>query len=172
MPLALLITSAIDAATFRSYYQPVVVMLSIPFGIQGAIIGHWLTGYPVTIISAIGFVALTGIVVNDAIVLIDYVNVRIRAGSTPFAANLEGSKTRLRAIFLTSLTTIAGLMPMLFERSFQARFLIPMAVTICFGLIFSTFQTQVIAPSLNMIFFDVLGWLGIPAVADEDRADE
>ena len=168
MPMALLIIYAIVASVFRSYYQPVVVMLAIPFGLMGAVVGHWITGYPMTIISAIGFVALTGIVVNDAIVLIDYVNVRVRQGMSPFDANLEGSKTRLRAIFLTSETTIAGLLPMLFETSFQAKFLIPMAITISFGLLFSTVQTLVIVPSLNMIFFDVLGWLGIPAVPEED----
>ena len=171
MPMALLVIYAIVAAVFRSYYQPVVVMLSIPFGLLGAIVGHWLTGFPMTIISAIGFVALTGIVVNDSIVLIDYVNVRIRQGLSSFEANLEGSKTRLRAIFLTSETTIAGMLPMLFETSFQARFLIPMAITISFGLLFSTLQTLIIVPSLNMIFFDVLGWLGIQAVSDEDLID-
>jgi hydrophobic/amphiphilic exporter-1 (mainly G- bacteria), HAE1 family len=168
-PLALLIIYAIVASVFRSYYQPIVVMLSIPFGIQGAILGHWLTGYPMTIISGIGFVALTGIVVNDAIVLIDYVNNRIRQGFTPFEANLEGSKTRLRAIFLTSATTIAGLLPIMSETSFQAKFLIPMAVTIIFGLLFSTIQTLVIAPSINMIFFDVLQLLGIKPVPEQDE---
>jgi len=171
MPLALLIIYAIVASVFRSYYQPVVVMLAIPFGLMGAVLGHWVTGYPITIISGIGFVALTGIVVNDAIVLINYVNVRIREGLSPYEANLEGSKTRLRAIFLTSETTIAGMLPMLFETSFQAKFLIPMAITISFGLLFSTVQTLMIAPSLNMIFFDVLGWLGIPAVPEDDRTD-
>lgn len=168
MPLALIIIYAIVAAIFRSYYQPVVVMLTIPFGMCGAIVGHWLTGYPVTIISAIGFVALTGIVVNDAIVLVDYVNVCMRQGLAPFAANLEGSKTRLRAIFLTSETTIAGLLPMMFENSFQAKFLIPMAITISFGLLFSTIQTLVIVPSINMIFFDVIAWMGRPLIAEED----
>lgn len=172
MPLALLIIYSIVASVFRSYYQPVVVMLAIPFGLMGAVLGHWITGYPITIISGIGFVALTGIVVNDAIVLIDYVNVRIREGLTPFEANLEGSKTRLRAIFLTSETTIAGMFPMLFETSFQAKFLIPMAITISFGLLFSTVQTLIIAPSLNMIFFDVLTWMGIPAVPEDDRFDD
>ncbi len=168
MPLALLMIYAIVASVFRSYLQPVVVMFAIPFGFMGAVLGHYVTGYPITIISLIGFVALTGIVVNDAIVLIDYVNVAIRQGKTPFQANLEGSRTRLRAIFLTSETTIAGLLPMLFETSFQARFLIPMAITISFGLMFSTFQTLVIVPSLNMIFIDVLTWFGISPIAEED----
>lgn len=171
MPIALLLIYLMVAGLFRSYYQPVVVMLSIPFGMMGAIVGHWVTGYPVTIISAIGFVALTGIVVNDAIVLVDYVNLRVRQGIDPFQANLEGSKARLRAIFLTSETTIAGLLPMLFERSFQAKFLIPMAVTISFGLLFSTLQTLLITPSINLIFFDILALFGVQAVPDEDRIE-
>lgn len=168
LPIALMIIYMMIAGLFRSYYQPVVVMLAIPFALQGAIIGHWVTGYAATLISAIGFVALTGIVVNDAIVLVDYVNVRIRQGVTPFQANLEGSRTRLRAIFLTSETTIAGLLPMLFETSFQAKFLIPMAVTISFGLLFSTVLTLLIVPSINMIFFDVLGLLGVAPLPDDD----
>lgn len=168
LPIALMIIYMMIAGLFRSYYQPVVVMLAIPFALQGAIIGHWVTGYAATLISAIGFVALTGIVVNDAIVLVDYVNGRIRRGATPFQANLEGSRTRLRAIFLTSETTIAGLLPMLFETSFQAKFLIPMAVTISFGLLFSTILTLLIVPSINMIFFDVLGLMGVAPLPDED----
>lgn len=169
LPIALMLIYMMVAGLFRSYYQPIVVMLAIPFAAQGAIIGHWVTGYAATLISAIGFVALTGIVVNDAIVLVDYVNGRIRRGATPFQANLEGSRTRLRAIFLTSETTIAGLLPMLFETSFQAKFLIPMAVTISFGLLFSTALTLLIVPSINMIFFDVLGLLGVAPLPEEDR---
>jgi multidrug efflux pump subunit AcrB len=152
--------------------QPVVVMLVIPFSLVGAILGHWLLGYPLTFISAIGMLALMGIVVNDSIVLVDYVNRRIREGSDPFTANLEGSRTRLRAIFLTSETTIAGLLPMLFETSFQARFLIPMAITICFGLLFSTVLTLVVLPSINMIFFDVLGLFGFRPINEEDDSNE
>lgn len=171
MPLALLMIYMMVAGLFRSYYQPLVVMLAIPFGIQGAIVGHYLTGYPMTIISAIGLVALTGIVVNDAIVLIDYVNMRVREGVDPFTANVEGSQTRLRAVFLTSETTIAGMLPLLFETSFQARFLIPMAVTICFGLLFSTLLTLLIIPSINMVFYDVLGLCGVKPLDDEVTAD-
>lgn len=172
MPVALMLIYLMIAGLFRSYVQPVVVMLVIPFALVGAILGHWLLGYPLTFISAIGMLALMGIVVNDSIVLVDYVNRRIREGSDPFTANLEGSRTRLRAIFLTSETTIAGLLPMLFETSFQAKFLIPMAITICFGLLFSTVLTLVVLPSINMIFFDVLGLLGLRPINEEDDSDE
>jgi multidrug efflux pump subunit AcrB len=170
MPVALMLIYLMIAGLFRSYVQPVVVMLVIPFALVGAILGHWLLGFPLTFISAIGMLALMGIVVNDSIVLVDYVNRRIREGSDPFTANLEGSRTRLRAIFLTSETTIAGLLPMLFETSFQAKFLIPMAITICFGLLFSTVLTLVVLPSINMIFFDVLAWFGIRPMNEEDES--
>ena len=92
---------------------------------------------------------------NDSLVLVDFINTRMRAGMDPFTASLEGSKLRLRPILLTTLTTAAGLTPLMFETSFQAKFLIPMAVTLTFGLIFATALTLVIVPCLNLIFFDV-----------------
>lgn len=154
-PVAMLLIYMMIAGLFRSYAQPLVVMAAIPFGFMGAIIGHWLTGNPMTILSMIGLVALSGIVVNDAIVLIDFINVRVRQGGSEFQASLEGSILRLRPILLTSVTTIAGLTPLMFEKSFQAKFLIPMAVTLTFGLAFATVLTLLIVPVLNMIFFDL-----------------
>jgi predicted RND superfamily exporter protein len=100
-------------------------------------------------------VALTGIVVNDSLVLVDFINSRIRAGLQPFEASIQGAKLRLRAILLTTLTTVAGLTPLMFETSFQAKFLIPMAVTLTWGLAFATLLTLILVPTLNMIFFDV-----------------
>lgn len=168
-PVALLMIYMMIAALFRSYVQPIVVMTAIPFGVMGAIVGHWVTGNPMTILSMIGLVALTGIVVNDAIVLIDFVNVRIREGKTPFQASLDGATMRLRPILLTTLTTVAGLTPMMFERSFQAKFLIPMAVTLTWGLMFATVLTLLIVPVINMIFYDFMAlWCrlrGIPLTA-------
>lgn len=155
MPIALLMIYAILAAVFRSYLQPLVVMAAIPFGFQGAIIGHWLTGYPATFLSAIGMVALTGIVVNDAIVLVDFINSHVRSGMNQFEASVKGSILRLRPILLTTITTISGLVPLMFETSFQAKFMIPMAVTLTFGLGFATILTLLIVPVLNLIFFDV-----------------
>ena len=158
-PLALVMIYMMLAGLFRSYVQPLVVMAAIPFGVQGAIIGHWLTDNPMTILSAIGLVALTGIVVNDSLVLVDFINRRIRDGMTPFQASLDGATLRLRPILLTTLTTAAGLTPLMFEKSFQAKFLIPMAVTLTFGLIFATVLTLLIVPVINLIFFDTLaGW--------------
>jgi multidrug efflux pump subunit AcrB len=159
-PVALLIIYMLLAGLFRSYLQPLVVMSAIPFGIQGAIVGHWVTGNPMTILSWIGMVALTGILVNDALVLVDFINKRIRAGMSPFEASVTGGRLRLRAILLTTLTTVAGLTPIMFETSFQAKFLIPMAVTLTFGLVFATALTLVIVPTLNMIYHDFVHLAG------------
>lgn len=154
-PVALLLVYMLLAGLFRSYFQPLVVMAAIPFGIQGAIIGHWLTDNPMTILSMIGLVALTGILVNDSLVLVDFINQRIRSGLSHFEASIQGARLRLRPILLTTLTTVAGLTPLMFETSFQAKFLIPMAVTLTFGLLFATTLTLVIVPAINLIFFDV-----------------
>jgi multidrug efflux pump subunit AcrB len=158
MPVALVLIYVMLAGLFRSYVQPLVVMAAIPFGFMGAVMGHWMTNTPFTILSAIGMVALTGILVNDSLVLVDFVNKRVIAGLSHFEASVQGARLRLRAILLTTLTTVAGLTPLMFERSFQAKFLIPMAVTITFGLLFATILTLIIVPSLNMIFFDVKSW--------------
>jgi hydrophobic/amphiphilic exporter-1 (mainly G- bacteria), HAE1 family len=154
-PVSMLLVYMLLAGLFRSYFQPLVVMAAIPFAVQGAIVGHWLTDNPMTILSMIGLVALTGIVVNDSLVLVDFINQRIRAGEDHFEASIEGARLRLRPILLTTLTTVAGLAPLMFETSFQAKFLIPMAVTLTFGLLFATALTLVIVPAINMIFFDI-----------------
>jgi multidrug efflux pump subunit AcrB len=153
-PVALLLIYMLLAGLFRSYFQPLVVMAAIPFGFQGAIFGHWITGNPFTILSWIGLVALMGILVNDALVLVDFINSRVRRGMDHFEASIQGAKLRLRAILLTTLTTVAGLAPLMFETSFQAKFLIPMAVTLTFGLVFATALTLVVVPALNMVYFD------------------
>jgi multidrug efflux pump subunit AcrB len=154
-PVVLVLIYMMLAGLFRSYLQPVVVMAAIPFGLLGAIVGHWITGNPITILSQIGFVALAGILVNDSLILVDFINRRIRAGEDPFEASVAGARSRLRAILLTTLTTASGLTPLMFETSFQAKFLTPMAVTLTFGLIFATALTLVIVPSLNLVFLDL-----------------
>lgn len=162
-PVALLLIYMMLAGLFRSYGQPLVVMAAIPFGIQGAIIGHLVMSHllmnhvPITILSLIGMVALSGILVNDSLVLVDFINTRVRKGASHFEASIDGAKLRLRAILLTTLTTAAGLTPLMFETSFQAKFMIPMAVTLTFGLIFATALTLVIVPALNLIFLELRG---------------
>lgn len=155
-PVALLIIFAMLAGLFKSYTQPLVVMSAIPFGFLGAVIGHWVTGETFTIMSAIGLVALAGILVNDSLVLVAFINRRIAAGLTPLEASVDGARKRLRAILLTTLTTASGLVPLMFEHSFQAKFLIPMAVTLTFGLVFATALTLILVPCLNLIRDDIM----------------
>ncbi|MFQ5412961.1 MAG: efflux RND transporter permease subunit [Phycisphaerae bacterium] len=150
----LLLIYVILAGLFRSYVQPVIVMVAIPFGLIGVVAGHFVLGYPLTIVSMIGVVALTGIVVNDSMILITFINRRVADGAPVFDAVIQGGKGRLRPILLTSLTTVLGLAPLLMETSFQAKFLIPMGVSISGGLIFSTVLTLVGVPALYLIVED------------------
>ncbi len=147
-PLAMLGIYLILATIFHSYVQPVVIMVTIPFGLIGATFGHLLFGKPLTMMSLFGMVALAGIVVNDAIVLIEAVNTRLGAGMPFFDAMREGGKRRFRAIFLTTLTTFAGLTPIILEKSMQAQFLIPMAIAIAFGVAFATLLTLIVIPCI------------------------
>ncbi len=146
---------AILASLFRSYFQPIVVMVSIPFAIVGAVLGHLLWGLPLTMLSMIGIVALTGIVVNDSLLLVDFVNRQRREGVRLLEAIVTGGRFRMRPIILTSITTVLGLTPMLFETSFQARFLIPLALSIVAGLAFATVLTLLLLPCVYFIFEDI-----------------
>jgi len=143
------------ASQFRSYIQPVIIMMAIPFGLIGAILGHLIMGLEFTIVSVFGIVALSGIVVNDSLILIDFINRALRNGADVNRAVIESGKARFRPVLLTSITTIAGLFPLLLERSFQAQFLIPMAVSICFGLLVATVLTLLYVPALYLIVADV-----------------
>ena len=156
-PAALLGIYAIIAILFRSYSQPLIVMAAIPYSLVGAILGHFFAGYPFTLLSMIGGVALSGIVVNDSLILVDFVNRARAQGCSLSDAVVQGGKARLRAILLTSLTTIAGLAPMMLEQSFQAQFLIPMAVSIVYGMAFGTVLTLLILPVLYIVLEDFKG---------------
>lgn len=155
MAMAMLIVYALLAIPFKSYLQPAIIMISIPFGIVGAIFGHLLMGYSLSILSMFGIVALSGVVVNDSLILIDFANQRVRDGFTPFSAVLNAGIQRFRPIILTTLTTFFGLTPMIFETSRQAKFLIPMAISLGFGILFSTLITLVLVPALYIILEDV-----------------
>ncbi|MCF7810515.1 efflux RND transporter permease subunit [bacterium] len=155
--IAMFVIYALLAIPFNSFTQPFIVMSAIPFGIIGAIGGLILMGYNLSLIAAMGIVALSGIVVNDSLVMIDFIN-RARESGVPFRqAVLESGVRRFRPIIMTSLTTFFGLMPMIFETSRQARFMIPMAVSLGFGVLFSTAITLVLIPALYMIFEDFNG---------------
>ncbi|MBT6443015.1 MAG: efflux RND transporter permease subunit [Alphaproteobacteria bacterium] len=143
------------AAIFSSYLTPVFVMAVIPFGIVGAILGHLVLGYDLTILSMVGLLGLSGIVVNDSIILVRAVQDRLVAGEALVEALAGGARDRLRAVILTSVTTIFGLLPLLFETSLQAQFLKPMAVSIVFGLLGATFIVLILVPTLLAIKGDI-----------------
>ena len=137
---------------FKSYFQPLLIIAIIPFGCAGAVFGHALLGMPLTLFSMFGLVALAGVVVNDSIVLIDFINHRIRAGMPLFDSLREAGRLRFRPVFLTSVTTIGGLFPLMTETSFQAQFLVPMATSLVFGLAATTLIVLVLVPVMYSFF--------------------
>ena len=144
--LAMIVVYMLLAIPFKSYFQPLVVMSSIPFGITGAVLGHIFLGLNLSVLSMMGIVALTGVVVNDSLVMVDFIN-RYRAeGNSIKNAVLEAGPRRFRPIFLTSLTTFVGLIPLILEKSTQAKFMIPMAVSLSFGVLFATAITLLLVP--------------------------
>ncbi len=178
--LAMFAIYAMMAIPFRSYFQPLIVMSAIPFGIVGAIWGHVIMGLDMSMLSMCGVVALAGVVVNDSIVLVTFINSHRAAGMPLQQAAHEAGLVRFRPILLTSLTTAAGITPLMLERSVQAQFLIPMAVSLAFGVLFATFITLGLVPALYVIqedFGRMFRWLfGLqpeaPAVAGQAPFDE
>jgi len=158
---------------FRSYFQPLLILAIIPFGAVGAIFGHYLRGMPLSLFSMFGLVALTGVVVNDSIVLIDFINHRLKQGAALGEALLDAGRRRLRPVLLTSMTTIAGLLPLLLETSFQAQILIPMAVSLTFGLLLSTVLVLLLIPTFYSVYGRLCGMdldVGDEAAHDCDEA--
>ena len=153
--LAMVVIYALLAIAFGSYVQPLIVMAGIPFGIVGAVIGHIILGYDISLISLMGVVALSGVVVNDSLIMIDYAN-RKRRGGSAFDAIHQAGLRRFRPIILTTLTTFGGLTPIILETSRQAHYLIPMAISLGFGIIFSTSIILILVPCLYMILEDIV----------------
>ncbi|MDG1484650.1 MAG: efflux RND transporter permease subunit [Myxococcota bacterium] len=151
---ALFAIYALLAIPFKSYTQPLVIMSAIPFGFIGAIAGHLIMGFELSIISMMGIVALTGVVVNDSLVLIDAANRARAEGQSAWDAIIHGGTRRLRPILLTSMTTFLGLAPMILETSVQARFLIPMAISLGFGVLFATVIILLLVPALYLVLED------------------
>lgn len=143
------------AIPFRSYIQPAIVMMAIPFGMIGAIFGHMIMDYHLSIMSMMGIVALSGVVVNDSLVLVNYANQQRATDATSFEAIMAAGLRRFRPVLLTTLTTFGGLAPMIFETSRQARFIIPMAISLGFGIVFATIITLALVPCLYMIVDDL-----------------
>jgi multidrug efflux pump subunit AcrB len=161
--LSLLLIYMILGSLFRSFSQPLVIMFIIPFGAMGMIFGHLAMDRPISIMSLIGLLALTGVVVNDSLILVEFVNSRRRAGMAMIAAVLEAGRLRFRPILLTSLTTMLGLAPLTFFATGQARFLQPMAITMFFGLGLATFLVLLIVPCAYAVLEDGLAWARSPA---------
>lgn len=153
--IALLGIYVLLAIPFRSYVQPLIVMSVIPFSFIGAFIGHAIMGISLSISSVMGLLALVGVVVNDSLVLVEYVNRQIRNGMPVSQAIREGGGARFRPILLTSLTTFAGLTPLMLEKSTQAQFLIPMAISLGFGIMFATLLTLFLVPALYLVLEDI-----------------
>ena len=164
--LAIGVIYIILAFIFQSYSLPISIMSIIPFTLIGVILGHWLTGFDITILSLVAIFGLAGIVINDSIIMVSNIYEKINKGTPLDIAIIEGSKERLRAVMLTSLTTIGGLTPLLFEGSSQAQFLKPMAITIVFGLISSTLLVLVFIPVIIKIGVQVKGVLFNPKLRD------
>lgn len=153
--LALFAIYSLLAIPTKSYMQPLIIMGVIPFGIIGAVIGHIITGYAVSMMSAVGIIALSGVVVNDSLIMVDYVNRSVKEGMPRREAAVLAGTTRFRAIILTSLTTFCALMPMLLETSVAAVSIQPMAISLAFGIVFATVITLILVPCLYVILDDV-----------------
>lgn len=168
--IALMVMFVLLAIEFKSAVQPILVMLIIPFGALGAVIGHVIMDIPLTLFSLYGIIALTGIVVNDSIVLIDFINARVRSG-VPIADAIRDSGTRrFRPVLLTTITTIGGLTPILLESSIQAQILIPMATSIAFGELFATIVVLYLVPVSYSLYWSAGGRL-VPAEHDHEEAE-
>ncbi|MFB6375159.1 MAG: efflux RND transporter permease subunit, partial [Bradymonadaceae bacterium] len=165
---ALLVIFSLIAVASRSYVQPLTIMCAIPFGLIGAIYGHILMGFNISLVSLMGFVALAGVVINDSLVYIAAVNDYRDEGLSPIPAVRRAGVRRFRAIVLTSLTTFFGLAPMIFETSVQAKFLVPMALSLGFGVLFVTPIALLIVPALYMAIIDAKRLLGLVPPAEDD----
>ena len=146
---------ALLAVLFGTYSQPLMVLIAIPFSAVGAVLGHLIMGYSLSVMSLFGMMALAGVVVNDSLIMIEFANRKRESGIGMVDAVIEAGIQRFRPILLTTMTTFAGLAPMILETSRQARFLIPMALSLGFGILFATFVTLVLIPALYMIIEDL-----------------
>ena len=153
--LAIAVIYSLLAIAFRRYIQPLIVLVAIPFGIIGALIGHILLGYDLSLVSFMGVIALSGVVINDSLIMIDYANRNRKKFDSAFETISQAGLRRFRPIMLTTATTFGGLMPLIFERSLQAQYIIPMAISLGFGILFSTAIILILVPCLYMILEDM-----------------
>ncbi len=159
LPVILLLVFFTIVITFRSFFQAFVVLLLIPFAFIGVVVGHWFHGLAISMLSMFGILAVAGVVINDSLVLVSTMNRLLKEGMPFRAAVIEASLSRFRPILLTTVTTVAGLMPIVFETSFQAQFLIPMAVALAYGLLAATSTMLLVLPPLLMAMNNLrLAW--------------
>ena len=170
--LSLLVIYSLLAIPLRSYMQPLVIMSVIPFGAVGAIVGHWILGYQLMFFSALGIVALSGVVVNASLVLVDYINRRRREGMDLDEAVLSAGVVRFRPILLTSITTFVGLIPLMSNATPATRFFIPMGISLAFGVLFATFITLILVPALYKVVEDISGWDAVAQGVEEVSREE
>ena len=149
--IASLIVLAIMAVAFKSYWQPFLIFTAVPFGFMGAVVGHMILGREISMMSFLGFFACSGVVVNDNLVLLDRINQLRAQGESVYDSVVQAGRDRFRAIILTSVTTFVGLVPILFETSTQAQFLVPMVISLAFGVLLATTVTLILVPSLFML---------------------
>ncbi|HKJ18821.1 MAG TPA: efflux RND transporter permease subunit [Xanthomonadales bacterium] len=173
-PLLLFAIYVLLALPLKSYVQPLVVMSVIPFGIIGAVIGHWIMGYPLSFLSILGLLALSGVVVNDSLVLVDFINQKIRAGKSLAEAVRQAGVVRFRPVILTSVTTFFGLLPLLAEKASAAQILIPMAISLGFGILFATAVTLILVPANILILEDIRRFTSrfLPGTAYGGQSDQ
>ncbi len=150
---------ALLAIPFRSYVQPMIIMAAVPFGFVGAVLGHLVMGLDLGMLSMFGLVGLSGVVVNDSLVFIDFINEGHRRGTPLPEAIRHAARVSFRPILLTSLTTFLGVFPLIIERSLQARFLVPMAVSIGIGILFATAIIMVLVPALTVVQARATAWV-------------
>ncbi len=148
---------AMLAIPFKSYSQPLIVMAIIPFSIMGALLGHMIMGATFSIMSAFGLLAMAGVVVNDSLVMVHYINRKRAEGLPLLEAVRNAGGARFRPILLTSLTTFGGIMPTMFEKSTQAQFVVPMGISLAWGVLFATFITLFLVPICYLILEDIKG---------------
>ena len=170
--IALFVIFALMAIPFKSYLQPLIVMSAVPFGLVGAVIGHVVLGFTLNFMSMLGMVAVVGVVVNDSLVLVHFINRQVSKHGSLKEAVREAGAARFRPILLTSLTTAAGVTPLMLEKSLQAQFMIPMAVAMASGVLFATIVTLLLVPSLYLILEDVKGLFGFGSHLAPDAALE
>ena len=155
---------ALLAIPLRSYMQPLIIMSVIPFGVIGAVGGHIIMDMAISMMSIFGIIALSGVVVNDSLILVDFINRAVSEGKSVLSAVVEAGCSRFRAILITSLTTFFGIFPMLLETTAQAQFVLPMAVSLAFGIVFATVISLIVVPCLYMVLDD----FGLITKSDDD----